>query len=294
MATQDQVVGLVKSAVAGDQSYGRKLAEQIREEARRAGQKMLADKLDKILGSSAQVAKLQESTSDLIWWETSDRSLDSIELTAENKATVKSLIRENIYSKHLIAADIEPRRKVMLDGPSGTGKTSLAKAIANELKRPFGVVRISGLIGSYVGETEKALNKIWEGLQRPCVVLFDEWDAVAAKRSNGFGDSASKSANRAVCTLLTLIERLPFEAVLVAATNVPEQCDDAFVRRFDVRMTLGLPSPEELRRFANNIALKWPDLVLPLFEGTLGHSFATAENAVLDAAREAVLKRVAG
>lgn len=290
MATSEQIIGLVRAIAGNDAGMGRRIAQQIALDAKTSGQTKVAEAIQKHLGSSAQATKLQESVSDLIWWETPNRSLKSVELTPENRKAVTSMLRDNRNAMRLDEFGLKPRQKLLLSGPSGTGKTTLARAIAYELNRPFGMIRLGGLIDSYVGGTGRSLTKIWDCITRPCVVLFDEWDAIAGVRG-GRSDSADKEANRVVCTLLTLMERTPLEAIVIAATNVPERCDSALERRFDVRLTLDLPSEEHIVRFANDCALKWPDLVLPAFKHNLGHSFATAEQAVVDAAREAILAK---
>jgi len=139
---------------------------------------------------------------------------------------------------------IRPPRGVLLYGAPGTGKTLLAKAIANESEANFILVKGPELLSKWVGESEKAVRKIFEKARQtaPTIIFFDELDAMAAKRSN---NSDSKVNERVVNQLLTEMDGLQElnDVVIIAATNRPDILDTALLRpgRFD-RIVL-VPAP---------------------------------------------------
>ncbi|KAI8805341.1 ribosome biogenesis ATPase RIX7 [Cladochytrium replicatum] len=137
---------------------------------------------------------------------------------------------------------------VLLYGPPGCGKTLLAKAVANESKCNFISVKGPELLNKYVGESERAIRQVFARAQasRPCIVFFDELDALAPTRSN---DGDSVSASRLVNTLLTELDGMQGrkEVYVLAATNRPDMLDAAMIRpgRLDKTLYVDLPDPRE-------------------------------------------------
>jgi SpoVK/Ycf46/Vps4 family AAA+-type ATPase len=124
-------------------------------------------------------------------------------------------------------------------GKPGTGKTSLAKWIASRLNIPFMALNIAAVITSYLGQTGQNLKKVLDRAKlEPCLLLLDEFDALGYHR----GDDADVGEMRRVVTvLLQEIENWPEHSIIVAATNMPEQVDPAFRRRFSRWIEIPLP-----------------------------------------------------
>ncbi|MDI9620116.1 MAG: CDC48 family AAA ATPase [Candidatus Nezhaarchaeota archaeon] len=132
---------------------------------------------------------------------------------------------------------IKPPKGVLLYGPPGCGKTLLAKAVATESEANFISVKGPEIFSKWVGESEKAIREIFRKARQaaPCVVYFDEIDALAPIRGLGFGDSAV--TERVITQLLTEIDGLQSldNVIMLAATNRPDLMDPALLRpgRFD-------------------------------------------------------------
>ncbi len=140
-------------------------------------------------------------------------------------------------------------RGILLYGPPGTGKTLLAKAVARESEANFILVNGPELLNKFVGESEKGIRKVFERARQasPCVVFFDEIDAIAPRRGRSFDSGVTE---RVVNQLLTEIDGLQElnDVVVIGATNRPDILDPALLRpgRFD-RIIL-VPVPEDKSR----------------------------------------------
>jgi ribosome biogenesis ATPase len=136
---------------------------------------------------------------------------------------------------------------VLLWGPPGCGKTLLAKAVANESKANFISIKGPELLNKYVGESERAVRQVFERARSsvPCILFFDELDALVPKRE----DSLSEASSKVVNTLLTELDGLSNRAgiYVIAATNRPDMIDPAMLRpgRLGTSVFIDLPSADE-------------------------------------------------
>jgi len=142
---------------------------------------------------------------------------------------------------------IRPPRGILLYGPSGCGKTMLAKAVATESEANFISIKGPEVLSKWVGESEKAVRDIFKKARQvaPCIVFFDEVDAIASRRG---GDDGARVGERVVNQILSEIDGLEelTDVVVLAATNRPELVDPALLRpgRFDRHI---LTTPPELK-----------------------------------------------
>lgn len=138
---------------------------------------------------------------------------------------------------------IDPPKGVLLHGPPGTGKTIIAKAVANETDANF--ISISGpeIMSKYYGESEKQIREIFENAEKhaPTVLFIDEIDSIAPKR----GEVTGEVERRVVAQLLSLMDGLKTrgQVIVIAATNRPNAIDEALRRggRFDREIEIGIP-----------------------------------------------------
>ena len=147
----------------------------------------------------------------------------------------------------LRAHGLEPRHRVLLLGPPGNGKTSLAESLAFELALPLFAVRYDAVVTSYLGETAQRLRRLFDFVRtEPCVLFFDEFDAIGKERGDLHETGEIK---RVVTTLLLQLDDLPSYCVLAAATNHPELLDRATWRRFQIKLELGRPTDDQMTEY---------------------------------------------
>jgi transitional endoplasmic reticulum ATPase len=147
-------------------------------------------------------------------------------------------------------ADVRPPKGILLYGPPGTGKTMIAKAVATTSEANFISIKGPELLSKWVGESEKGVREVFRKARQaaPCVVFFDEIDAIAPRR--GGSDGSSHVAERVISQMLTELDGLVDlkGVVVIAATNRPDIIDEALLRpgRFD--RILEVPPPDKVAR----------------------------------------------
>lgn len=296
MARSDLLIDLVDAERRGDKQRFRSLVEAIIAEERASQHHLVADRLSELittLGSSELLARDDAATrvSDLVLDVVPRRRLASLQLAPAVLSSVEGLIEEHKRVELLRSHNLEPRNRVLLDGPPGNGKTTLAEAIATETMLPFYVVRYEGIVSSFLGETTARLDHAFEFARtRRCVLFFDEVDTIAKERSDTHETGEIK---RVVSTLLLQIDRLPTHVIVVCSTNHSELLDRAAWRRFQLRLELKPPSRTEATRFLETLRTRLGgDLGLAprtLAEKINGASYAELEQIALDVRRRLVL-----
>lgn len=137
------------------------------------------------------------------------------------------------------------RRKILLEGVPGTGKTMSASILANELKLPLYIVQTDKLISKYMGETGTKLRQIFDSIaQENGVYFFDEFDSIGAERSLG---NDVKEIHRVLNLFLQFIEQDTSDSIIIAATNSGNILDQALFRRFDDVLRFDLPTEKEIK-----------------------------------------------
>lgn len=153
------------------------------------------------------------------------------------------------YKTKMASLGLECKATLLLYGPPGCGKTSVAKYIASELKLPLITARLDTLISSLLGNTAKNIHNIFEyAKKQPCVLFLDEYDAIAKARDDSHELGELK---RVVNSLLQNIDDFSQQGILIAATNHANMLDSAVWRRFQTIVELNKPSVEEINRFIN-------------------------------------------
>lgn len=301
MPRADLLIRLVQSGMQGDKATYRKVVEAIIAEERTKQHKVLAEKLDEILNSApverpisnGGTPSLDQRMGNLFYEVMPQRKLSDLILPDEILQICQSLIQEQHRSDLLRSYNLEPRNRVLLIGPPGNGKTSLAEAIAEALVVPLLVVRYESIVGTYLGETAVRLKKLFEyAATRKCVLFLDEFETLGKERGDMHETGEIK---RVVSSLLMQIDNLPSHVMVIGATNHAELLDRAVWRRFQVRMTL--PSPTRARltkwfeKFEHRIKLSLGYAPGTLAKRLLGSNFAEVEEFGITVFRQYVIEQ---
>jgi transitional endoplasmic reticulum ATPase len=220
---------------------------------------------------------------------------------------VKQELREAVewplkYQGVFAYADATPPKGILLYGPPGTGKTLMAKAAANESEANFISIKGPELLSKWVGESEKGVREIFRKARQaaPCIIFFDEIDAIAPTRGGGFGDS--HVTERVISQMLTELDGLEVltNVVVIAATNRPDIIDAALLRpgRFDRLLYVPPPDYESRKQIIQIHTKKKPladdvsvDNLAAKMDGYTGADIAAAASAaVMLALREHISK----
>ncbi len=297
MARADLLLDIVKAGAEGDHELLRKALEALVTEERAKQHHVLADRLAEHLvlnGKSPRPPRplaVANGEASLTYEVRARRSLGDLVLPAEVLRAAAELVEEHSRADLLRAHNIEPRHRVLLVGPPGNGKTSLAEALAYELAVPLLVVRYESIIGSYLGETAVRLAKLFaQARTQRCVLFFDELDVIGKERGDVHETGEIK---RVVSSLLLQVDQLPSHVVIVTATNHAELLDRAVWRRFQVRLTLPQPGLAQraawLGKFAERTGLALGTSPEGLARQLGGLSFSELEQFAEDVQRRYVL-----
>ncbi|HEY6874666.1 MAG TPA: ATP-binding protein [Geobacteraceae bacterium] len=194
-------------------------------------------------------------------------------LGSDVEEILNQLIQERRQSERLASLGLSPARSAIFLGNPGVGKTLTARWLASQLGLPLYVLDLTAVMSSLLGKTGTNLRAVIDfAKERQCVLLLDEIDSIAKRRSD---DTDVGELKRLVTVILQEVESWPASGLLLAATNHPELIDPALWRRFDLIIKFSMPDlqsvREAIKRFLGPdfpIFVHWIDTLAYAFKGS--------------------------
>lgn len=293
MAKAEYILSLIKSHYNNESERFTTFALQLAAQEAKLGHGGVANEIKKIIDKANQnkiVSKVFSSDlNGLVIEKLPHERLTDIVISKDIQEKISRILSEYVQRDKLRRHDLKNRRKVLLSGPPGTGKTMTASIISSELNIPLYTILMDKMVTKYMGETSAKLRQIFDVIkQRPGVYLFDEFDAIGGERSL---DNDVGEMRRVLNSFLQFIERDESDSLIIAITNNSKLLDQALFRRFDDVISYKLPSREEkqklLRAYLGNQKSKID--YKNILSSINGLSHAEITLACLDAIKETVL-----
>lgn len=255
MASSDQLKALLKSHASRDDEQFYAVAMQVAAHEAKLGHGKLAMDLRDIIDSAKTrlvqepsgkllpIGKPRGELANLLSVTYPKNRLNEMVLDEQALTQLMRVLKEQQSLARIKEHGLSPRRKLLLVGPPGTGKTMTASALAGELGIPLFLVRLDALITKFMGETSAKLRQVFDAIAEiRGVYFFDEFDAIGSQRglANDVGE-----IRRVLNSFLQMIEHDHSNSLIIAATNHPEILDYALFRRFDDVVEYHLPTSEQ-------------------------------------------------
>nr|WP_314708087.1 AAA family ATPase [uncultured Comamonas sp.] len=303
MANAEQLKALVKSHIERDDRHFYSVAMQVAAREAKVGHGKLAEELrdmidaakarvspDNSEGKLVPLARPRGELANLLTVSYPKNRLADMVLDAEMAEQLGRIMKEQKHHSRIREHGLSPRRKLLLVGPPGTGKTMTASVLAGELGIPLFAVRLDALITKFMGETAAKLRQIFDAINEVRgVYFFDEFDAIGSQRglANDVGE-----IRRVLNSFLQMIESDQSHSLIVAATNHVEILDYALFRRFDDVIEYRLPTAPQASKLLQSRLGKFAPKPFPLKAITAkaeGLSYAEIKRAVDESIKDAVM-----
>ncbi len=254
MATAEQLKSLIRSHFSNDRERFATIALQLAAHEAKQGHSTLAHQrralVDKAKSAPVRIVRFNRELDDLVISSEPKERLADLIVSDEMRNRINRILLEYRQQDKLKKHGLGNRRKALLAGPPGTGKTMTAAVLAGELHLPLHTILMDKLVTKFMGETSAKLRQIFDVIrERRGVYLFDEFDAIGAERGR---DNDVGEMRRVLNAFLQFIEQDKSDSLIVAATNNPRILDQALFRRFDDVLYYHLPTTDEIRQLMEN------------------------------------------
>ncbi len=306
---QDLLVRLFRS-IDGEKTDDIVLvAESIIDDERKKGHNKLAERLSgilqknlkssqafkgelrQILGNSVSIPTDKRSNIPLAIQIPNDQLRHEMILSSEVEEKIARIEKEFLARERLAHFGLKPRRRILLHGNPGCGKSMSAERIAWNIGLPFLKVKFEAVVSSYLGESASNLTKLFDSIKTfPSVLLLDEFDFIAKSRSD---KQDVGEMHRVVNILLNVLEDFNGPGLIIATTNLEGTIDKALFRRFDDIIEIPKPGKEEIKQLLKSTlsAIKSRDIKWDLLSKKLaGFSSAMVVKTATDAAKFSVIQ----
>lgn len=305
VASSEQIKALIKSHISRDDGHFFAVAMQVAAHEAKLGHGKLAEELRDMIDAAktrvgqdasgklvaiGSAAKPRGELASLLTVTHPANRLGDMVLDEVAASQLQRIIKEQRLLARIKEHGLSPRRKLLLVGPPGTGKTMTASVLAGELGIPLFLVRLESLITKFMGETAAKLRQVFDAVaDLRGVYFFDEFDAIGSQR--GMGNDVGE-IRRVLNSFLQMIEQDRSNSLIIAATNHPEALDHALFRRFDDVVEYRLPTPDQalalIRSRVGSFAPK-PFKRDGLAEQADGLSYAEICRAVDESVKDAIM-----
>lgn len=249
MATAEQIKSLVKAyADCNDEKFKTVVLQIAAHEAKLGHDNLARDLKKQIERSGSKRANIVQltSTNPMLALSMPSHALSELIVSEEINEKIQRILNEYRNRNKLVSYGLTNRRKILIEGNPGTGKTLTASIIASELSLPLYTVQMDKMVTKFMGETSAKLRQVFDSIESTIgVYLFDEFDAIGADRSL---DNEVGEMRRILNSFLQFIEQDASESIIIAATNNQRLLDQALFRRFDDVLHYTLPTSMEVKR----------------------------------------------
>lgn len=303
MASAEQLKALLKSHINRDDKQFYSVAMQVAAHEAKVGHGKLATELrDMIDGARAHavsdeqqrkltsIARPRGELASLLSVTYPKNRIADMVLDAQATEQLQRIMKEQRLFARIREHGLSPRRKLLLVGPPGTGKTMTASVLAGELGIPLFLVRLDALITKFMGETAAKLRQVFDAIAEVRgIYFFDEFDAIGSQRglANDVGE-----IRRVLNSFLQMIEHDQSNSLIIAATNHPEILDYALFRRFDDVIEYRLPTASQAADLIRSRLGNFAPKSFPLKNIAVraeGLSYAEIRRAIDETIKEAVM-----
>lgn len=259
MTTARHIIALLKSHISGEDDKFLSIAMQLAAHEARQGHGKLAAELRTLIDAAKSksssielktapvpMAQPKGELASLLAVRYPDFRLTDMVLPGSISSQLQRVLLEQRQQINLRSHGLRPRRKLLLIGPPGAGKTMTAASLAGELRLPLFTIVLDGLITKFMGDTAGKLRLVFDAMNATRgVYFFDEFDAIGAKRTDSHDVGEIR---RVLNSFLQFLEQDDSQGLVIAATNHPELLDKALFRRFDDVVEYSLPNADLVKR----------------------------------------------
>ncbi|MEM7125687.1 MAG: ATP-binding protein [Chloroflexota bacterium] len=295
MATAEQLKSLIRSHYNNEVELFSTVALQVAAHEAKQGHTVLAVEIQQLVDSLSVKGRganrhFHPDLKGLVLSEDTQTPKSALVIPEDLNVRIDRIIHEYRQRAKLKKYGLMHRRKILLIGPPGTGKTMTASVLANELHLTLNTIQVDRLVTKFMGESSAKLRLIFDLIERETAVyFFDEFDAIGGDRAL---DNDVGEMRRILNAFLQFIEQDRSDSVIIAATNNPGLLDQALFRRFDDILYFGHPEEDERKRLVENLLsafipsrFSWKKVV----EEGKGLSHAEIDHACRDALKETIL-----
>lgn len=295
MATADQIKSLIRTHYSNQQEQFSTIALQIAAHEAMQGHQSVALEIRGLVDNAKvkdydHIVPLAPELEHLVRLGKTDIKMSQLVVSDALRKNLLRILTEYRQRAKLERYGMTYRRKILLAGAPGTGKTMTASLFASELALPLYVIQLDKIVTKFMGETSAKLRLVFEGMRdRKGVYLFDEFDTIGGERAK---DNDVGEMRRVLNSFLQFIENDSSDSLIVCATNNPSLLDQALFRRFDDVLCYELPDANSAKvLMCNRLASFIPRKIsfAQVSKMTAGMSHAEITHACDDAIKMAIL-----